>query len=342
VAATLDQGILVLDETSDIPHYGHPAQDSFYVALFSEYQFASFYYSPGGTPPDWGTIGPYNLVIWLDDDNRDHFVLEHFNLLKQYLEAGGQLLLTSWNSFDDLPGGLPRLFGPGEFIYDYLKINSAAQDTLALSDFTGAQGEAGLGYPYVLVDSLKPASSWNGVLRGVAQIDLRPEAEPIYYYDSKSDRAGYEGAICGGRYLGSDYQAIFLTFPLFYLHFDDAQALVRQVMTDFGVPTPVKPVEPPIAQLPKVFELHQNYPNPFNPTTTIKFSLPQAADVNLEVFNILGQKVNTLLKEKMSAGTYLVTWDGSNASGEKVSSGTYFYRLEAESYRSVKKMVLLK
>jgi hypothetical protein len=213
---------------------------------------------------------------------------------------------------------------------------------LALSDFTGASGEAVLGYPNVTVDTLKPTPSWNGVLRGVAKIDLRPEAQPIYYYDSKADRPGYEGAICGSDYLGSDYEVVFLTFPLFYLNFADAQALVAKVMTDFGIPTPVKPEEPPVTQLPREFQLQQNYPNPFNPNTTIKFSLPEASYVKLEVFNILGQKVKNLLNEKKNAGVHTVVWNGDNQNGERVSSGIYFYRLETESYGSVKKMVLLR
>ncbi len=342
MAVTLDQGVLVLDETGEILDYGDESQDSFYNALFGEYDYFAYDYSGTDNAPTLSDLGPYGAVIWLDDDMNTHYLLDHFDLLQQYLDAGGKVLISSWNSFLYLPGGLPRSFYAGEFIYDYLKISAAARDSVQASDFIGATGESGLGYPNVAIDSIKPISSWNGVLRSVAKIDLRPEAEVIYYYDSKNDRTGYEGAICGGRYLGSDYQVVFLTFPLFYLNFADAQALVDKVMTDFGIPTPVKPEEPPIAQLPKEFDLYQNYPNPFNPATTIRFSLPQASEVNLEVFNILGQKVNTLLKEKRIPGTYTVTWDGRNASGEKVTSGIYFYRLVTEDFKSVRKMVLLR
>jgi len=176
----------------------------------------------------------------------------------------------------------------------------------------------------------------------VAKLELRPEGEPIYFYDSKADRAGYEGSICGTRYLSPNYDVVFLSFPLFYLNFSEAQALVSNVMNDFGIPTPVKPEEPPVTQRPKEFELGQNYPNPFNPSTTIKFSLPEASYVKLEVFNILGQKVKSLLDEKKNVGIHTVVWNGENQNGEKVSSGIYFYRLETESYRSVKKMVLLR
>jgi hypothetical protein len=342
VAVTLDQGVLVLDETAEILNYGDASQDSFYNSLFNDYKKGTYDYSEVGNRPDLADLGPYNVVVWLDDDQNTHYLLDNFDLLKQYLDAGGKLLVSSWNSFINLPGGLPRSFYPGEFVYDYLKINGAARDTLSISDFAGAVGDATLGYPDVKVDSVKPTPSWNGVLRGVAKIDLRPEAEAVYSYDSKADRPGYEGATCASRYLGADFDVAFLSFPLFYLDFADAQALVTKVMTDFGIPTPVKPEEPPVTQLPREFQLQQNYPNPFNPNTTIKFSLPEASYVKLEVFNILGQKVKNLLNEKKNAGVHTVVWNGDNQNGERVSSGIYFYRLETESYGSVKKMVLLR
>lgn len=89
--------------------------------------------------------------------------------------------------------------------------------------------------------------------------------------------------------------------------------------------------------LPKDFSLAQNYPNPFNPSTTIEFSLPSASRVKLEVFNILGQNVATLVDERLSAGEHKVEFDAS-----KQPSGIYFYRLIYENGSATKKMVLVK
>lgn len=88
---------------------------------------------------------------------------------------------------------------------------------------------------------------------------------------------------------------------------------------------------------PDAFALEQNYPNPFNPTTNIKFSLPQTADVNLTIYNMLGQKVSTLINEKMNSGFHTVPFDASN-----LSSGMYIYRIQAGSFTSTKKMLLIK
>jgi len=89
------------------------------------------------------------------------------------------------------------------------------------------------------------------------------------------------------------------------------------------------------------FALEQNYPNPFNPSTMIQYSLKEATKVSLNVYNILGVKVATLVNKPQNAGNYTVIFN-SNQSNMNLSSGVYFYRLETESFISTKKMILLK
>lgn len=98
----------------------------------------------------------------------------------------------------------------------------------------------------------------------------------------------------------------------------------------------------PLHILPESFSLSQNYPNPFNPSTTIEFDLPTKSRVKLVIFNMLGQKVITLVDERMSAGHKAVTWNGRNSFGNQLSSGLYLYRLEADGFVQNKKMILLK
>jgi hypothetical protein len=94
--------------------------------------------------------------------------------------------------------------------------------------------------------------------------------------------------------------------------------------------------------IPDKFELEQNYPNPFNPVTQISFSLPKSANVKLEIYNLLGQKVVTLYEGQLQAGNHQILWDGKNFKGELVSSGIYFYRLQAGDFMNIKKMILVK
>ena len=94
--------------------------------------------------------------------------------------------------------------------------------------------------------------------------------------------------------------------------------------------------------MPTEFALNQNYPNPFNPTTNIRFSLPKESHVRMQVFDVTGALVKTVLDEAISAGNREVTWDGTNANGQKVASGMYIYRMQAGSFSSTMKMLLMK
>jgi hypothetical protein len=92
-----------------------------------------------------------------------------------------------------------------------------------------------------------------------------------------------------------------------------------------------------VPALPQGFALYQNYPNPFNPATTIAFDLAKSANVKLEVFDILGQRVAVLVNESLNAGRHEMLFDGSG-----LSSGLYFYQLTADNLRMTGKMALLK
>jgi hypothetical protein len=89
--------------------------------------------------------------------------------------------------------------------------------------------------------------------------------------------------------------------------------------------------------IPKVFSLYQNYPNPFNPKTTIKFDVPKSTYVKLIIYDILGREVMKLIDEKIEAGSYNITWDGSG-----FASGTYIYKLVTNDFTDIKKMILVK
>jgi hypothetical protein len=90
-------------------------------------------------------------------------------------------------------------------------------------------------------------------------------------------------------------------------------------------------------KLPKTFALQQNYPNPFNPSTTIEFDILISSEVIIYVYNIAGQKIRTLLNKKMPAGNHQVKFNAGN-----LSTGIYFYRIEAGDFQEVKKMILIK
>jgi flagellar hook assembly protein FlgD len=94
--------------------------------------------------------------------------------------------------------------------------------------------------------------------------------------------------------------------------------------------------------LPEKTSLNSNYPNPFNTYTEINFALAETGPVALEIFNINGRVVKTLMDDIIEAGYHTISWSGFNNSGDPIASGTYFYRLKTSTESIVRKMVLLK
>lgn len=114
---------------------------------------------------------------------------------------------------------------------------------------------------------------------------------------------------------------------------DNAGFIYSQVLTGID-DNPTTAVE--------TFQLFQNYPNPFNPETTIRYSLPRAAEVELSIVNSLGQTVRTLFNGSQTAGEHVAVWNGLNKDGQPSASGLYFYRLETPEGLRYRKMILMK
>ena len=94
--------------------------------------------------------------------------------------------------------------------------------------------------------------------------------------------------------------------------------------------------------IPDVFALHQNYPNPFNPTTQIRYDLPEDALVSINIYDLMGRSIKSLVNSNQSAGYRSIQWNATNNLGEPVSAGMYIYMIQAGKFRQTKKMVLLK
>ncbi|MDP2172632.1 MAG: T9SS type A sorting domain-containing protein [Candidatus Cloacimonadaceae bacterium] len=114
---------------------------------------------------------------------------------------------------------------------------------------------------------------------------------------------------------------------------------IKYMALDLSAPVSVD--DPQTPQMPFAV-LHQNYPNPFNPSTTIAYQIPESGNVRLEVYNLKGQKVRTLINESKAAGMHSVVWNGTDQSERSVASGIFIYRLITDSNSSNKRMLLLK
>ena len=96
------------------------------------------------------------------------------------------------------------------------------------------------------------------------------------------------------------------------------------------------------AAIPTVYALEQNYPNPFNPTTQIRYSLPEESYVNINIYDLMGRKIKSLINTHQDPGYRLIQWDATSDLGQPVSAGMYIYMIQAGEFRQTRKMVLLK
>jgi hypothetical protein len=186
--------------------------------------------------------------------------------------------------------------------------------------------------------SLDPSVAVSGSIVHVVWRDLRDGNEEIYYKRS----------IDGGVSWGTDTRLTNNTAASWYpsvavsgsivhvvwMHYRDWNWEIYYKRDPTGNPFGIKNIS---SEIPKEFSLFQNYPNPFNPSTTLQFAIPKTSFVKLNVYDVLGREIATLVDEQLKPGTYEVDFDGTN-----LTSGVYYYRLTSDDYVETKKMVLTK
>jgi len=141
------------------------------------------------------------------------------------------------------------------------------------------------------------------------------------------------------QFEGQNFQAEQLQYAHAYHPTESLYAVVEYAIMIGQKPTLVAEED---VETPRFFELFQSFPNPFNNHTVIKYSLSKPSDVSLVIYNILGQKVRTLVRKAKQSGLVTVIWDGKDDRRRDLSSGIYFYRLQAGKFGQTKRMVLLK
>jgi hypothetical protein len=364
-----DQGILVLDQTNAQTRpedylYGDSV-DSFYNRVLASYEFAVIHHDSCGDELDRVSLpelSPYQVCILHYEDLRGTCGLFDDSceaILKHYLRAGGKLIIEGREGL--LSGMLALFYGCHGLAHEGFEYNWLRLDTLCLYPFTpayptwqfvGAKAQLPE-YPDLDVDTIRVNRSidpvfplvapLNGKLPGIGCFIPRDWREVIYtFHSAYSDTSSSEGMPVAIRHLGADHQVIFFCFPLYFIQEDQATQLLHQALADLGVPFTDVSEEEYQENIPNSFALKQNYPNPFNPQTIIEYSLPKDCEVEITVYNILGQKVRTLVKEFRKTGTQRVEWDGRDEKGKEVSSGIYFYRIKTPEFSQARKMVLLR
>jgi hypothetical protein len=368
----------VLIMTNAMPSVNFVRFDSvraFYDTVLSgrSHDFYSFVDSTQGNAcPEAGTeclhvndLSHYKLVI-IDDGLGDGVLLARYDkgsgAFSRYLETGGRIAyFGSFTNMRSDPLDLsdpPSIVDPGNlFVRRYFGIDSLFYVGMTYYSDIGMPAHDTL-FGFVEAEGVKPAfpsvsfdSSDSPIMPSI-RLFWPPGAPPIVstFVPNARGRATHryrsqfpstslnEGQTVGVYTQSNTWQTFAFGFHLWYMDPSAARQLVNWMMSD--VPTSVRPST--IANLPGTCALDQNFPNPFNPTTTIPFSLPTMEAVRLDIYNVLGQKIRSLVDESRPAGSYRVIWDGRDERGRLMSTGVYFARLLAAGHVKCRKMLLLK
>ncbi|MDD2331875.1 MAG: FlgD immunoglobulin-like domain containing protein, partial [Candidatus Cloacimonetes bacterium] len=179
-------------------------------------------------------------------------------------------------------------------------------------------------------------------IHDIAQIQISTDGESWQTLWSKSGKYDFwhREYVSLNSYLG---QMVYLRFRLtdqsIHEEFTDPGWTIDNIAMFSG---DAVAVTEQLAQSPVISALYPNYPNPFNPSTSIKYSIAKASNVKLEIFNLKGQKVKTLVNENLPRGNFETSWDGTDQAGRKAASGIYLYRLQSDGHIQSRKMIMMK
>jgi hypothetical protein len=306
-----------------------------------------------------GTINtPASVRAIAYDSDLDGFWYNNFSTDLHFVDRNGNLLNTITAppsmygcAYDNLTAGGPYLWiFTGTTIGGGCQVEQYDLNTKTLTGVThsvsGDLGDYIAGGLWLQPDLIAGTYTLGGLAQGTPDL--------VFGYELGESGAPFITLVgpTSGSVAPGDVEN--LTVRLYGLDVADTtyQAAIELTTNDpanqlVSVPVTVNVVDSVVAigeltVLPTTFDVHQNYPNPFNPTTTIKYQLPQNSEVKLAIYNVLGQKVRTLLEGKVEAGYHEVLWDGLNDSGNQIASGIYIYRFEADDFLKTMKMIMLK
>jgi len=363
----------VLDNETESPTYTYnifaPVKQNLF--FYNSSNFASwvqdYYLNATGMQADYWSFGVGTTVLF---DNYD-FVVEMTGggpdysnnaSIRAWIEAGGDYILAGDEWLGAHTGWEDSTYVAGSFQYDILGILSDHNDIPG--------GRAGISRLLTVADD--PISGLLHTFLADSSLDLN--YDPVYeigvanQLDGVTPQTGVSVAfnclsgeldslnnppVDADEYAAGIYQTLSGGAKVVFLTFDPLATNTTPDYHWIGI-YPEGPLQGAVAwvdpvlsvekdaNIPSSFALHGNYPNPFNPSTNIAFSLNAISDVTVKVFSILGQEVATIHSGELNSGLQTISWNGIDNAGKLVSTGVYFYRVEANNQALTGKMMLLK
>ena len=322
---------------------------------------------PDGYCVDWSDLAKYRLVLFQEYPQPKILpkaTSPAHRLLTRLMESGRRVAyfgippgkrIIAMNRPDTLLIYDSASFESREMGIDSLSLQSwpakydvfGAIDTLA--GFNGAD-PAAPGWPGLSIGTVN--DKVRGFFKLIFTVDSVLPLVPAVFPDTNarvvySYRSGFpatsrlRGLPCGVAASDNGDTLFTFTFPLWSLDLESGAALIDRLID--GIPT--RPSQSPAhtQNIPASFSLYANYPNPFNSSTVISFELFKARRVSLDLFNVLGARIRTLIGEQsLPPGVHSVTWNGVNDDGQPVASGVYFYRLHTDAGDATRRLILIK
>lgn len=275
----------------------------------------------------------YGMVIWIlgEESTSDQtFSQPEQTRVMSYLEHGGNLFVSG----AEIAWELEQNNNGAAFYHNYLKARYVADDA-AVYKFSGVPGSIFEGLSGITFDDGSHGTydvDWPDGIEafGGSRVCLNYNGTSYHaaiQYEGKFGPSSRPGKLVN---FGFPYETIYPE--------SDRNRILERIVNFFGVTTSIKETA---EDVPGEFLLLQNYPNPFNTITTIQYYLPYQGNVQLVIFNLLGEKMRTLVSEIQPGGLHTVQWDGTNENRSKVTSGLYYYRLKAGNNGLTKKMMLV-
>ena len=263
----------------------------------------------------------FTMIAWAGGNSTPGFYPDEVDNLESYLDQGGNLLLAAHNLGSDIfeAGGQSQF--AQSFFNNYLH-------SIYVADFGGSY----------LLNGVTGDPITNGLTIVINSVYTRSPDE-ISLFDAFGTpimKFGPTSQISSIRADNGTHKVVYFGFS--FEQINDLTLVDSLVKRSVNWLTAGIVLDNPVENYtPSSFNLEQNYPNPFNPATTISYSIPKEAKVSLIIYDVMGREIAELVNSRQSAGKYTVEFDASSS-----ASGTYFYKLSADEFVSVKKMVLLK
>ena len=325
--------------------YWSPAAHDSVVYVWLNYTLIAYELASGR--PLWHTSPEaYDTVIYVTDSDSDLFDFDNMQLRDKinYSQKSNNSLhgFGTTACIDTLNKMIYMNWYEGAFGFNYetrRRIWRYDYNLTLLDDLSSPATCNGVVY-MIIKDELFAFSGIDGEILFQYKLDSETEYSPVIadgllFVSTKNKTLAFdiESYNILWEYPAGGYITI-ANNKLFLASYDGKVYAFGQIPTSVG--------SDPITGLPIDYQLSQNYPNPFKPETKIQFSIPETANVNISIYNVLGQKVRTLTNRIYPAGNYILNWDGKNDSGSHLPSGVYFYNLTTEGRSISKKMILLK